>query len=170
MKAWHFCKGERLRDGQTLTKGKTYEYQGKLELCYSGLHASLKILDALRYAPGNTICRVECSGHILESFDKLVCSKRKVLWYIEGEKILRKFARLCALDVAHLWKPSELVLEYLKTGKESLREDARKESASAFTYAASAATAASSAAAEKMTQEKHETRLRRLIYKERKTK
>jgi hypothetical protein len=37
-----------------------------------GLHASVRISDALQFAPGPTICRVECSGKIIHESDKFV--------------------------------------------------------------------------------------------------
>ena len=38
---------------------------------------------------------------------------------------MRRFARLAALDVAHLWKMPAIVREYLKTGDETKLDDAR---------------------------------------------
>ena len=54
------------------------------------------------------------------------------------------FARLCALDVAHLWDIPPIVREYLETGDESLHEAAR----AAVDAAARAATRAATWAAE----------------------
>jgi len=93
-------------------------------MCKSGLHASRKIFDALRYAPGNTICRVECEDVVEEQDDKLVCRRRRILWQVDGEALLRDFARRCALDVIHLWDAPEVVVRYLKTGDESIRDAA----------------------------------------------
>jgi hypothetical protein len=122
MKAWHFVS-DTLRDGRPIpADGELLKHEGPLELCASGLHASKNILDALRYAPGVTICRVEVGGEIIRDSDKLVCSERTIVWRVSGEKILRKFARMCALDVIHLWDAPAIVEQYLQTGDESIRE------------------------------------------------
>lgn len=48
MKAWHFV-GETLRDGSPIPPdGERLVYEGVLQLCVSGYHASEKIIDALR--------------------------------------------------------------------------------------------------------------------------
>ncbi len=124
-KAWHFV-GDTLRDGRPIPKdGEKLVHDGELVMCESGLHASERIIDALQYAPGSTICRVEVGGEILKSDDKLVATERTILWRVDGENLLRKFARLCALDVVHLWDAPDVVLEYLNTGNEKLRDAAR---------------------------------------------
>jgi hypothetical protein len=144
MKAWHFVS-DTLRDGRPVpADGEVLVHEGPLKLCASGLHASKNILDALRYAPGSTICRVEVAGKIIHGDDKLVCTERTILWRVAGEKILRKFARMCARDVLHLWDAPAIVEKYLKTGDESIREAAR---AAAWTAAGAAAAAAWPAAA-----------------------
>ncbi len=76
MKAWHFC-GADLRNGDPIPPdGETLRHDGQLKMCESGLHASERIIDALRYAPGNTICRVSCGGDLEQRGDKLVCSEQ----------------------------------------------------------------------------------------------
>jgi hypothetical protein len=78
-------------------------------------------MDALRYAPGNTICRVAITGDLVRGDDKLVGRRREVLWITDAEQTLRKFARMCAKDVLHLWNAPPVVIEYLNTGDEALR-------------------------------------------------
>ena len=98
--AWHFVD-EALRDGQPLPPdGEKLTHGAAPSLCVSGLHASERIIDALKYAPGNTICRVECEDLATRQDDKLVCATRTVLWRVDGEELLREFARKVALDVA----------------------------------------------------------------------
>jgi hypothetical protein len=144
MKAWHFV-GETLRDGRPIpADGATLVHDGPLVMCEAGLHASKRIIDALGYAPGNTICRVECVGKIITDDDKLVCSERTILWRVDGEYLLREFARWCALSVAHLWGMPDVVKTYLETGDENLRAAA---SAAAWAAAWAAARAAAWAAA-----------------------
>jgi hypothetical protein len=136
MKAWHFV-GDTLRDGRPVpSDGEVLVHGGPLKLCAFGLHASRNILDALRYAPGHTICRVEVGGEIIHGKDKLVCSERTILWRVSGEQVLRKFARMCALDVLHLWDAPAIVERYLKTGDESIRVAAARDAAWAAVEAA----------------------------------
>ena len=128
MKAWHFAQDDMklgYKDGRKIRVGKTLKHKGKLVMCESGLHASAKILDALSYARGNMICRVELGGEIVRGDDKCVASERTCLWVVSGEKLLRKFACMCALDVTHLWDAPEIVVRYLKTQDESIRDAAR---------------------------------------------
>jgi hypothetical protein len=121
MKAWHFVS-DTFRNGYSIpADGEKLIHKGNLIMCKSGLHASKRIIDALSYAPGYTICRVEVGGKIIEDDDKLVSSERTILWRLDAEEILRKFARMCALDVIHLWDVPQIVKDYLKTGDESIR-------------------------------------------------
>jgi hypothetical protein len=152
MKAWHFVS-DTLRDGRPVpADGEVLVHEGPLILCASGLHASKNILDALQYAPGSIICRVEVGGEIIHGYDKLVCSERTILWRASGEQVLRKFARMCALDVLHLWDAPDIVVQYLTTGDQSIRAAARDASDAArdadWSAAGSAAWAAAGSAAE----------------------
>jgi hypothetical protein len=138
--AWHFV-GDALRDGRPVpADGVTLKHKGKLELCASGLHASERLIDALEYAPGPILCRVQMGGTIKKESDKLVARQRTILWRIDSTDVLRKFARQCALDVAHLWNMPPVVRQYLETGDESL-------SAAAWSAAWAAARDAARAAA-----------------------
>ncbi len=124
MLAWHFCRSDmRLGngDGRQIVVGETLVHDGVLELCEQGLHASRLLLDALEWAPGPIICRVRLGGEIVEGDDKLVATERTVLWCVDGEELLHRFARRCALDVVHLWAAPDGVLRWLRTGDESLR-------------------------------------------------
>ena len=144
--AWHFV-GATLRDGrQVPADGEMLRHDGPLVMCESGLHASVRILDALQYAPGETICRVQCGGEIKQGSDKLVCTERTILWRVDGETLLRQFARICALDVAHLWDMPVVVRKYLETGDQALRDAARDAAWDATWDASSAASAAAWAA------------------------
>jgi hypothetical protein len=87
-----------LRDGQPLKVGKLYKHPGKLGMCVSGYHASIDIGDALSYAPGFTVSRVECSGEIEQQDDKLVCSQRKALWTLDAKAIILKWSIRIATD------------------------------------------------------------------------
>jgi hypothetical protein len=124
--AWHFVN-DRLRDGRPIpADGVELRHEnGPVVMCQSGLHASRSLLDALNYAPGHTLCRVEMRDIVAEDDDKLVARSRTILWRIDAEPVLRQFARDCALEVLHLWAAPDVVVEYLLTGDESLRAAAR---------------------------------------------
>jgi hypothetical protein len=122
--AYHFC-GETLRDGSPIPPdGEWLVHDGPVEICETGLHASKHPFDALRYAPGATLCLVECEGVVTEQEDKFVCRRRKIVKRLDATELLRKFARDCALSVIHLWDPPPVVRQYLETGDESLRDAA----------------------------------------------
>ena len=144
MFAWHFVNEDRklgYGDDRIVKQGRVYivPQTRPLELCEYGLHASKRILDALQYAPGPVLCRVELRGKMLHDNDKSVAYERKVLWMMDATDVLRAFARRCALDVVHLWSPPEIVIQYLKTGDESIRAAARNAAWAAARNAARAA-------------------------------
>jgi hypothetical protein len=98
MKAWHF-----LREGGQLQwrcgrvrkpkVGQTLKINpDKLELCRYGLHASVRIIDALEYAPGPVICRVEMGGRIIRGDDKLVASERTIIAMADATEALHLMA------------------------------------------------------------------------------
>ncbi len=128
MKAWYFStidKKLRYGDDREIAIGVTHEVEGKPFLCNYGLHGSHLLLDALSYAPGPVVWRVELSGEMEVGVDKIAAQERTYLsGGIDITDILWKFARLCALDVAHLWDAPDVVIQFLKTGDESLRTTA----------------------------------------------
>ena len=128
IKAWYFSReNKKLRysDNRIIRTGITHKVKCEPILCEAGLHGSRKILDALSYAPGAYVWRVELSGEIIRGADKIAATERKYLWGYDSSDILRRFGRLCALDVLHLWEAPAIVIEYLKTGNESIRAAAR---------------------------------------------
>ena len=148
IKAWYFSdstKKLRFGDDRDIVLGETHEHDGDPVLCERGLHASTKILDALDYAPGNIVWRVELSGKIITGDDKIVATRRK---YIAGgidiEKTLRLFARMQALSVIDKWDCPEIVRRWLDTGDESIMSAA--ESMARFAVLNAAESAAESAA------------------------
>ena len=145
--AWHFV-GPTLRDGRPVpADGVTLRHEGKVIPCESGLHASRHPFDALRFAPGETLCLVRCSGIIVPHGDpenKIACSERTILARMDFTEPLRYFARMQALSVIHLWNAPNVVLDYLMTGDESIRAaagDAAWAAAWATAWATARATA-----------------------------
>jgi hypothetical protein len=165
---WHFTEGMRLRDGQPLIVGKLYKHDGELKMCKSGYHASVDIRDALRYAPGFTVSRVECSGEIINDTDKMVCERRKALWSFDAKKVILEWSIRVATDAvktvkkvytdktwnawADLWIGGEDRTEYAaayaaNAAANAAANDAYAANAAAYAaYAANAANAAYAAA------------------------
>ena len=150
MKAWYFSAEDRRlrhRDGRLIEAGVTHEVDCDPVLCKRGLHASVRPLDALEYAPGPILWRVELGGEIDKGDDKLCATERTYLWGFDATAMLREFARKCALDVIHLWNAPEVVKTYLTTGDESLWDAARDVARDAARDAAWAAAGAAARAA-----------------------
>ena len=123
-RAWHFV-GEKLRDGRPVpADGVKLRHTGPVVICESGLHASLHPFDALKYAPGDTLCLVECGGIVAHQDDKFVCTERTIIARMDAEPLLRYFARQQAISVVHLWDAPQVVLDYLM-GDDAARDAAR---------------------------------------------
>lgn len=106
MKAWHFLPNDRhLQFGsrELITVGKKLETRNEIGMYDYGFSASKNILDALSYAPGSIVCRVEIGNEIIHHPDKLVASERTVLWMYDATAVLYKFACLCIRDMEPLW-------------------------------------------------------------------
>ena len=151
MKAWHFTT-DTLRDGSPIPEpGVTLRHDGPVVPCKSGFHASVRALDALTYAPGHIVHYVKLGGEIIAHgypVDKHVGSERTIEWTADAKDTLRHFARLCALDVIHLWDAPDIVWEYLGTGDENKRAAVRAAAWDAQAAAGDAAWAARAAAGE----------------------
>lgn len=92
--AWHFIQDDgRTAYGNMLVEaGKTYSTDETPVLCKAGFHASERLLDALKYAPGGVVCRVELWGEVKYGSDKLVAQNRHVQWMLDVTRLLDKFA------------------------------------------------------------------------------
>ena len=125
IRAYHFV-GATLRDGSPIpADGEWLEFADQCVMCNSGLHASRHPFGALQYAPGATLCLVECENIDSEQTDKLVCRRRRIVARFDATDVLWTMARWSALQVIHLWNAPQVVREYLTTGDESLRAAAR---------------------------------------------
>ena len=118
MKAYHFTKGNKLRDGRPLPAiGEWLEHVGPIVPCESGLHASEHPFDALQYSPGEMLHLVEIDGELVthgDPPDKVVGRRRRIIASIDATDLLREFARC-------LWACPPVVRQYLETGDESIR-------------------------------------------------
>jgi hypothetical protein len=92
-------------------------------------------MDALSYAPGTRLHRVRMTGAIVHDCDRVVAEERTIIWSIDATSILLACARHWALEVAHLWDAPPKALEYLKTGNDKLRRDARSAARAAISAA-----------------------------------
>ena len=99
---WHFVRsGRTLRyndsrkvlDGETLYVLDTHR---PIALCEYGMHASPTILDALRYAPGSTLCRVSVLYVQATEQDKFVGTARTCHETHDVREQLVAFAQWCA--------------------------------------------------------------------------
>ena len=123
--AYHFV-GSTLGDGRPVPENNfKLVHEGPVRICNSGLHASLSAFDAMFYAPGNVLCKVQCSGIVKRHDDKFVCRERTILQRFDATELMDSFARECALSVMHLWDAPEIVIKYLKTGDPKLKDASR---------------------------------------------
>ena len=124
---WHFATMKDgvpvMRDGTPIEIGKRYILP-KAKMCKRGFHGSPTPLDALQYAPGAWVSRREIVVTDKDK-DKVVGTSCVHMVGADATEVLSKFARMCALDVVHLWDAPDVVVRYLNTGDESLRDAAR---------------------------------------------
>jgi hypothetical protein len=159
--AWHFTNGRKLRDGSALETGKVYQLpKGKApKMCEVGYHASAEIRDALQYAPGFVLSRVELRGDIIKGDDKMVASERKVLWTVGAEKVIKLAACMFAERALEArkkagkatddrsWEAIRVARAYLNGKATKAELDTARSTAAAAAAAAAAAYAAAYAAA-----------------------
>ena len=144
-RAYYFAPDDnklRYGDGRDIVVGDTHTVDVKPEVCMVGLHASLRPIDALKYAPGSQLYIVEVGGVVDIGEDKIAGETRKYVCKVPNtEQLLRKFAREVALEVVLREIPtiSPIVIEWLKTGDESLRSAAWSAAGSAARNAAESA-------------------------------
>jgi len=98
-KAWHFLpKSQILRfgDGRPVIEGKTLTVSTEsvsIRMCSWGMHASVDLWDALRYAPDLILTRVLVKGSVTCEPDKLVGTSRTCLKiYSDLQPIFVKWA------------------------------------------------------------------------------
>jgi hypothetical protein len=143
IKAWYFSdetKKLRYGDSREITIGVEHTVTGYPRPCNHGLHGSVRLIDALQYAPSPIVWQVELSGRIKKADDKLAATRRK---YIAGgidiSDTLRLFSRKQALSVVDKWNCPDIVRQWLETGDESIRSAAESAARSAARSAAESA-------------------------------
>ena len=100
--AWHFTADDcRLRygDNRVVSVGVVVKVDCAPKLCSRGLHASIKLTDALAYAPGLTLHRVVVRGEVIHGDDKCVGTEREVTWTLPGARmshLVVRYAQWCA--------------------------------------------------------------------------
>ena len=155
MKAWHFLKEHRILrygDGRFVEVGKTYECKGEIILCKNGMHASVNIIDALKYAPGPVLCRVELEDDLKIDTDKIAGRKRTVLAMEDISTSLHLFAIDCAeRALSKIDNPDPRLIKALEVKKKWMKwgvtdEELREAMEEAAAWAAAAARAAAAEA------------------------
>ena len=136
---YHFTSNK-LRDGRPIPPTNEWlVHEGEVIICTSGLHASEQPYDALQYAPGHILHRVELDDVIDTQDDKVVARRRKIVATIDAAELLHAFARKQALSVIHLWNCPAITKQYLETGDVSMQYAAQNAARSAADAAWSAA-------------------------------
>jgi hypothetical protein len=70
-------------------------------MCKYGLHASVKAIDALGYAPGLHCECVELSRRILDGKDKLCAETRHALWVVDATRPVLLWDAWCSARALH---------------------------------------------------------------------
>ena len=153
MRAFYFApEDNRLRygDGREIVVGETHTVDATPKCCEVGLHASKRVIDALKYAPSPNLYIVELGGEIDENDDKVSAQARRYIASIDTTAILRDFAKRQALINIKLIKPYakdyDVIMAFLE-GDESKREAAWAAAEAAWAAARAAAGTAAEAAA-----------------------
>lgn len=97
--AWNFLdadRRERFGARGVLGAGMRSVVPGPVVVRRHGLHASRSALQALRYAPGPIVCRVELGGQIRSDAGLVAATERTVLWLSDAGRATHEFAVWCA--------------------------------------------------------------------------
>ena len=126
---WSSDRNKRLRFGdERLAKtGITHSVRGELRLCFNGLHASKRLIDALMFIPGGHIWLVSLSDEKIEDKWKACARSRTYIAGFNAEKMISVFARKYVMrDVKRIQpfcnsRNYALVFDWLLTGGDELR-------------------------------------------------
>ena len=152
MLAWHFLSDDKrlgYGDGRLVEVGVPLECKGDPVLCDNGMHGSVRLIDALRYASGPIVGRVEIEGDVIEGDDKLCGRRRTVLWMLDATRILHEFSCMCTEDaLALVEQPDERSVEVIAAKRKWLDGKITDEELDAASAAASDAARDADAAAD----------------------
>ena len=127
--AYWFSQGDEVRFDSTIRAkvGVTHDireckvrWPKPVKLCAWGYHASMDIVDAVLYAPGERLWRVELDGPMEFGHNKLVAQRRKYVKTIEATPIWREFLRRIARAEIKDKKDAEvpyMVRKFVSTGQ-----------------------------------------------------
>ena len=93
--AWHFLPDDGKlahRNRRKVEVGKTYSVRGPIEICKNGMHGARRLIDALYYAPGAVVERVEIWVDVVGQGAKLCGRYRKCLAIADVTRVLHEFA------------------------------------------------------------------------------
>jgi hypothetical protein len=126
---WWFCKDDhslQYEDGRIASIGQTHTVDPeKVELCKYGLHGSTHVVNALNYGHGDRLFYCRLDGKVIHGIDKVVASQRTYLaGGIDVSYELRTFVKQYARDVVSFWRAPQVVVDYLNSDSEVLREEA----------------------------------------------
>lgn len=107
--------------------GEWQEYHGSSSLKFFGLSAHTNHYTALKYAKGHLLHKVELAGEIYKESNSIFAERRRFVATIDVTELMYEFARGCAWGVIDQWGAPEVVLEYLESGEEFWRLEARAE-------------------------------------------
>jgi hypothetical protein len=134
--AWHFLREDGCLNHPPYTKvevGQTLMTDGEpIHVFY----ASVRAIDALAYASGPIVCRVELRGVIVADDDKAVANQRTVLAMADASTVLHEFAcdgaeaalrehgvtdkrSWAAIETKRKWLKGEATSEELKEAREA---------------------------------------------------
>ena len=137
-------------DGREIRVGETLSVDCKPKLCEIGLHGSQSVVDALGYASGARLWKVEIWGNVDCGDDKLCGNNRRaVVDYGEILPIIVEFAKWCSDRAAKYAgsaaKSAKYAAEYAESAAKSAKS-AKYAAKSAAEYTKSAAKSAKYAA------------------------
>ena len=125
-------------DDRPVSIGEVHRVEPPIVACKRGLHCSRHALDALEYATGSVVWRVEVWGEVHETPDKVAAEYRRYLCRLDATHILRRFACREALAVLPDDAPST-VREYLTLADRATEEQRYAALDAAWSAASSAA-------------------------------
>ena len=130
--------------------GEWQKYEGKLEMCSSGFHASEMILDAMGYTNAEEIALVEVKGNHLKQSNKQCWEymriKKVYKWTKEDSVSLAIFAsELCIKNFEKEYPKDKRPREAIEAAKTWLKDPTEKNRSAAESAAGSAWSAAGSA-------------------------